>query len=247
MRTVTDFHSHILPGIDDGSASVEESIAMLRMEAEQGIRRVVATPHFYAGYDSPERFLENRDRAEALLRAEMARHDGMPELLIGAEVYFFRGMSESDLLPQLTIREKSCILIEMPPAPWPEDLLRELENIHARRGIMPIIAHIDRYIGPFRTYGLPQRLAQLPVLVQANASFFLERGTASMAMRMLKADQIQLLGSDCHNITTRKPNLSTALDRIQRKLGPGAVAGIREYEETILGAQAALPGGEEME
>lgn len=242
MRNVTDFHSHILPGIDDGSASVEESIALLTMEAEQGVRRVVATPHFYAGYDSPERFLENRDRAESLLRVEMARHGGLPELLIGAEVYFFRGMSESDLLPQLTIRGKSCILIEMPPAPWQTDHFWELERIWERRGIVPIIAHVDRYIGPFRTWGIPQRLAQLPVMVQANGAFFLERGTSAMAMRMLKADQIQLLGSDCHNMTVRKPNLSAALDRIQRKLGDGAIAGIREYEEKLLGVQPLPPG-----
>lgn len=236
MDNITDFHSHILPGIDDGSASLEESVAMLRMEAEQGIRRVVATPHFYADWDSPERFLEKRNRAEMLLREEMAKHEGLPQLLIGAEVYFFRGISESELLPQLTIQKKSCILIEMPPAPWPENFYRELENISERRGIVPVIAHIDRYIGPFRTYGIPQRLAQLPVLVQANGSFFLERGTSAMAMRMLRADQIQLLGSDCHNMTTRKPNLSAAVDRIRRKLGPDAIAGIREYEEKLLGA-----------
>lgn len=241
MHRITDFHSHILPGIDDGSASVTESVAMLRLEAEQGIRRVVATPHFYSGYDSPERFLENRDRAEALLRAEMAQYEEMPQLFVGAEVYFFRGMSESDFLPQLTIRGKSCILIEMPPAPWPEDFFRELENMWKYRGIMPVIAHIDRYIGPFRTYGIPQRLEQLPVLVQANGSFFLDRGTASMAMRMLKADRIHLLGSDCHNMTNRKPNLSAALDRIQRKLGMDALVHLREYEEKLLGAQPALP------
>lgn len=234
MHTVTDFHSHILPGIDDGSASVEESIAMLRMEAEQGIRRVMATPHFYAGHDSPDRFLKKRDRSEAQLRTEMAKHGGLPEILVGAEVYFFRGMSESEILPQLTIREKHCILIEMPPAPWPEDFVRELENIYERRGIVPIIAHIDRYIGPLRTYGLPRRLAELPILVQANGSFFLERSTSAMAMRMLMADQIQLLGSDCHNLSARKPNLSAALDRIQRKLGPEAIARICEYEEKLL-------------
>ena len=79
MSGIIDFHSHILPGIDDGSASVAESIAMLRLEAEQGIRRVVATPHFYAAYDSPERFLEKRDRAEAALRAAMAQETDLPE------------------------------------------------------------------------------------------------------------------------------------------------------------------------
>ena len=60
MEKVIDFHSHILPGIDDGSASVEQSIAMLRMEAEQGIDHVVATPHFYPQYDTPEHFLRKR-------------------------------------------------------------------------------------------------------------------------------------------------------------------------------------------
>ena len=65
---VTDFHSHVLPGIDDGSTSVEESIAMLRMAAEQGVRRVIATPHFYPRHDSPEHFLEKRNLAESALR-----------------------------------------------------------------------------------------------------------------------------------------------------------------------------------
>ena len=65
---VTDFHSHILPAIDDGSATVEESVAMLRMEAEQGITHVVATPHFYAAHQTPETFLQARDAAEAALQ-----------------------------------------------------------------------------------------------------------------------------------------------------------------------------------
>lgn len=226
---VTDFHSHILPGIDDGSANLEESIAMLSMEAEQGVRRVIATPHFYARYDSPEHFLEKRDRAEALLRKELEKHGGLPEIMVGAEVYYFRGMSESDFLDQLTIRGKHCILVEMPPVPWKDEIYGELAAIWEKRHIIPIVAHIDRYIAPFRTHQIPQRLAQLPVFVQANAGFFLERSTASMAMRMLKADQIQLLGSDCHNLDTRAPNLGPATERIRSSLGPEVLERIRAY------------------
>lgn len=232
---MVDFHSHVLPGVDDGSGSVAESVAMLQLEAQQGIGHVVATPHFYAQYDAPEEFLQRRSRAETALREEMAKHSGLPELSIGAEVYFFRGMSESDFLPQLTIGGKRHILIEMPPAPWREEIFRELEGIRARQGITPVIAHIDRYIAPFRTYGIPRRLAELPVLIQANADFFLERSTAGMAMRMLKAGRIQLLGSDCHNLSSRKPNLGAAARRIGRKLGPDALAEIRNYERKILG------------
>ena len=68
MGGIIDFHSHILPGIDDGSRSVEESIALLQKEAEQGISHVVATPHFYPQLDTPERFLKRRAEAEAALR-----------------------------------------------------------------------------------------------------------------------------------------------------------------------------------
>ena len=68
MREIIDFHSHILPGIDDGSRNVEESIALLRKEAEQGITHVIATPHFYPQHDTPERFLKRRNEAETVLR-----------------------------------------------------------------------------------------------------------------------------------------------------------------------------------
>ena len=234
MQGMIDFHSHVLPGIDDGSTSLEQSITMLRMEAEQGIGHVVATPHFYPQYDTPEHFLQKRTKAELALRQEMQRHSGLPELSIGAEVYFFRGISDSDVVSELTIAGKECILIEMGMPPWSDAVYRELEGLYIKRGLIPIIAHIDRYIGRFRTYGIPERLAQLPVLVQANSEFFLERSTASMAMRMLKKNRIHLLGSDCHNLTSRKPNLGTALEEIQKRLGDKPLGEIQKCQQLVL-------------
>ena len=235
MTRIVDFHSHILPDMDDGSASVEESLAMLRMEQEHGITHVVATPHFYARYDSPAQFLQKRGRAEAMLREEMEKYKDLPQLTVGAEVYYFAGMSESEFLPQLTIGGGNCILVEMPHGPWTDQMYRELTAIWEKRKILPIIAHIDRYIRPFRTCRIPQKLAELPVFVQANADFFLESSTSGMAMRMLKRDQIQLLGSDCHNMGSRKPNLGEAVERIRRKLGEEALDVIRDYECKVLG------------
>ena len=240
---ISDFHSHILPGIDDGSSSCEESIAMLRMEAEQGIRHVVATPHFYARYDNPEEFLRKRARAEKMLREEMAKEKGLPEVSIGSEVHFFNGIGDSDVVPRLTIGSKRCILIEMPHTPWTPAMYRELENISLKQDLIPIVAHMDRYISPFRTYNIPEYLADLPVLVQANADFFLKRSTAAMAMRMLKAGQIHLLGSDCHNLTSRKPNLGEAVSRIQQKLGREALDRISVNEQVVLGLDDAQRKG----
>jgi len=234
MSTVIDFHSHVLPGIDDGSSSVEMSVSMLEKEASQGITHVVATPHFYAQHDTPERFLRKRAEAETLLREEMTRHEGLPKLTVGAEVYFFQGMSESDILRRLTIGNGKCILIEMPLPPWTDRMYREVEHIREKQGLIPIIAHVDRYIAPFRTYQIPERLSRRPVIVQANASFFLRRATRRMAFQMLRDGEIHLLGSDCHDLSDRAPNLGEAVCAITKRLGEDAVSRINAVEKDIL-------------
>ena len=229
-----DFHSHILPGVDDGSDSVEMSVAMLQMEAEQGIEHVVATPHFYAHRHRPEKFLSDRDRAEEALRRELQKYPNLPRLSIGAEVFYFHGMSESEFLPQLTIQGTSSIMIEMGRAPWPDAAYRELERIYQQWGITPVIAHVDRYVSPFRTHGILKRLEQMPVLVQANTSFFLKPSTACMAINGLRKGQIQLLGSDCHDLHNRKPDMADAIKVIERRLGIDAITYIREHSSQAL-------------
>ena len=234
MSALFDFHSHILPGVDDGSASLEESLTLLRLEAEQGVSHVVATPHFYPQYDSPERFLERRERAEKELREALKTHPELPAVSMGAEVYYYHGISNSDVISELTIEGKRCILIEMPGAPWTDTMFRELEALYERRGIVPIIAHLDRYIGRFHMFGIPKRLERMPVMIQANAEFFLHRSTAAMALRMLKRGQIHLLGSDCHNLTSRKPNLGEAADVIRKRLGEDALDGLASCAQDVL-------------
>lgn len=241
----TDFHSHILPGIDDGSRSVEESLAMLRMEARQGIRHIVATPHFYPRNTSPAEFLEKRAESFRLLQEAMAQEPPLPQVHLGAEVYFFPGISDCEQLRELTIDQNGYILIEMPLAPWTERMYRELQDIHYKQGLLPIVAHVDRYIRPFKTYDIPKRLADMPVLVQANASFFQDRLARSMAMRMLRGGQIHLLGSDCHNLTSRAPNLDQAIRLIRKQLGEEALQWIQSNaDEVLLGEEgiSAFPG-----
>ena len=161
----------------------------------------------------------------------------VPALRLGAEVYYYPQMSHSGVLEEFAIEGTRTILIEMPMGVWTDRMYRELEDIYNNLGLTPIVAHVDRYLGRFRDYGIPKALEQLPVLVQANAGFFLRPATASMAMKLLKADQIQLLGSDCHNLTTRPPEMGAAVRRIEEKLGQGIPDRIRNYEHMILDVQ----------
>lgn len=234
MIEIVDFHSHVLPGIDDGSNSVEQSIAMLQMEVEQGIQHVVATPHFYPKHHMPEDFLSRRAESESLLRTEMSKNESMPHVSVGAEIYFFSGIANSEVLQELTIDKKGCIILEMPPYPWTESMYKEMEDIVIKQGITPVIAHIDRYIRPFRTHGIPEQLAELPVLVQANASFFLKASTRRLALRLLREDKIHLIGSDCHNTSTRKPNMGLAIATIEKRLGAEALERIQAYQQMLL-------------
>lgn len=234
MSAVIDFHSHILPGIDDGSKNTDQSLAMLQMQWQQGIREIVATPHFYPQHDRLESFLERRKESEAALREKIRGIPNIPQLHIGAEVHYFRGISDCEELPLLTIDGGQYILVEMPHGIWTEEMYHQLERIHTKRNLYPIIAHIDRYLGIFRAAKLLQRLEELPVLIQANAEFFLERKREKTAMRMLQDGKIHLLGSDCHNLNDRKPNLSEALQKIEKRLGASGMETIRKFENLVL-------------
>ena len=228
-----DFHTHILPGVDDGSTSVRQSLQMLQAEKAQGIDRVILTPHFYADHDSPERFLKRRKRAAEELKSALAECEEVPDIAIGAEVKYFDGISDCEFLYDMSILGTSCILIEMPMTHWSERMLDEVVGIRQKQGLIPVIAHIDRYISPFRSHGLPQKLTQLPVLVQANADFFLRSATRAMALRMLAADRIHLLGSDCHNLKERAPNLGEAVKIIRKKSGEKCIDRIDAHEQYI--------------
>jgi len=228
---MTDFHAHLLPALDDGSDSLETSLAMLEIWQSQGIGRVCATPHFYAERTTPERFLRRRAEALEALRAAMGPAEGSPALLCGAEVRFFDGISGAEALPSLCLEGTDLLLLEMPFTHWTERMLSEVGELR-QRGVRPVAAHLERYLdlNPRQTI---RRFLQMDVLIQCNAEFFLSRRTAGKALRMLREEQIHFLGSDAHNMRSRAPNLGPALALIERKLGPRALDRLAALEGMI--------------
>ena len=231
---MTDFHSHFLPGIDDGSDSVETSLQMLALWRGPGrVDRLCATPHFYAEHNTPGRFLRRRARALASL-TQAAADQGvpLPEILLGGEVRFFDGIGAAEDLPALCLEGTNLLLLEMPFVPWTDRMLGEVAELR-RRGLTPVAAHVERYMG-FNSARMMRAFFDLDILIQCNAEFFLTRHTARKALRMLDRGQIHFLGSDAHNTTTRRPNLAEALSLIEKKLGPDAIDRLRAMEAAYL-------------
>lgn len=233
-RPSVDFHTHILPEVDDGSKSVEMSLQMLREEQKSGIKTVVATPHFYPNADLYEDFQERRKNALEKLK-EAAKGEELPNIILGAEVFYAEGIENWDILSELAIEGTKFILIEIPHTGFTERHLKGLSKFEDRTGYTPIVAHLDRYMKFFNTHGLPEKLAEMELLVQVNASYFLDFPDRLQALSLLKQDKIHLLGSDCHNLTYRSPNLNLAYDIIEQKLGKEAISKFTEYEDLVFG------------
>ncbi len=234
-RLSVDFHTHILPCVDDGSSSLSQTVDMLRAEFQMGIETIVATPHFYADIDTPENFLQRRQRAFENINEAISNTDELPRIILGAEVLYFDGIENWDILPSLAIEGTRYILIEMPSAPFSKKSLDTLSVFKEKTGYTPIIAHLDRYITLFRTFNLPEILSQMDVLVQVNASCFLKFPDSVLAIKLLKNNKIHLLGSDCHNLTTRQPNLDKAQKVIIQKAGEQTLNRLVEFQNLVLG------------
>ena len=211
-----DFHSHILPGIDDGSQRVQDSLEMLRRLGMQGVDTVVLTPHFYADRNSVEQFLARRQGA--FDRLQKALPNDVPQLLLGAEVLYYPGISRLELLKKLCMEGTNVLLLEMPFSRWSEYEVREVCEMASGGDVTVLLAHIERYLA-FQKQEVWERLLDCGVLMQSNAEFFLAPVLRRRALQLLRKDRIHVLGTDTHNLTTRAPHMDAAMAYIKKHLG----------------------------
>lgn len=224
---MVDIHTHILPQMDDGSSSVEETLQMLQQLRQQGVKTVVATPHFYPRSDNPKAFLARRTASVALLPA---MEEALPQILLGAEVGYFTGMSRSEELQDLQLGQTGLLLIEMPFDNWTDRIVQEVCEIPAKRGLQPVIAHVNRYRnkGQLGKYG--QFLLREGILFQCNADAFDKLFSRNWTLKALRKGQIHFLGSDCHNCTARPPKIAAARRTILKKAGKAPLEQIARIE-----------------
>ena len=232
---MTDLHTHILPGIDDGSKNTEMSIQMLKAELEQGIDSVALTSHFYRDLETPEKFLMKRQKAfEELNKAISDSNESFPKLYLGAEVAWVQGLADWEEAEALCYEGTRFMLVEPPFQPWTSVFVREMIELQSRRNITPVIAHIDRYYNSQTKESL-KAILDMDFPVQISSSAFLDFWSKGTALKYIREGKAQFLISDCHNMTSRRPNLREAMDVIIKKFGNDAFRLFDETDDFLMG------------
>lgn len=226
-----DFHSHILFEMDDGSRSGEESVAMLTALAEQGVELVAATPHFYPFREDPDTFLKRRAAAYERLRPLL--REGHPTIRLGAEVAYYSGISRSTELHRLTLEGTGILLLEMPPRPWSDSEIGEVIDLSCVGQMTTVLAHIERYPS-LKNNEVLDLLISRGVLMQGGTEPFFSFFSSRLAISRLKSGRIHLLGSDCHNMTSRPPRYGEAIARIRKKLGGAALDALDAFAHELI-------------
>lgn len=211
---MTDLHTHILPGIDDGAIDEGVSSEQMKSLLEQGVDKVVFTSHYYGRKRSPKQFLEAR--ADALCRIKDLIPEGM-ETYLGAEVHFAAEMAASDeSICSMAIGNTRYILAELPfTTAWNKGLWRRLEDFISSTDYIPVIAHVERYDEARKKPALLSELVDMGCLLQVNTQAFLKKEDSAMAFALLEHGLVHCLGTDTHNMRERAPKYAAAKEAIE--------------------------------
>lgn len=221
-----DLHAHILPGIDDGPKSLEDSLEMARLAVADGITTAVATPHLFRhklvnfkDLNSPEAIIRGvEDFKQHLLEAEIKLN-----VLPGCEIPLFGDIIKFiDTNRIVTINGgRRYICLELPDSiipPATEEIIFQLNS----RGFTPIITHPER--NPV-LYEMPHKLRRflsLGCLAQFTAQS-LTRGFGwrvfRFTKRLIREGMVHMMATDAHNLSSRPPLMGKALKRLSKLVG----------------------------
>lgn len=220
--TFLDIHAHILPNVDDGARDTETAIKLLEMLKQQGVGYVIATPHFYPDIDNAEEFAENVGVSYSELKKEIL-HKDLPKVFLGCELRYFGGMGKSRAINQFVISGTNYLLLELPYGePITKSVLQDIIDIGEKQGLVPILAHIERY---GRVSGFKKLLKLISdgyALAHINASSVVCKETANLCEKLIKKGYVSFLASDTHSPKHRPPEIKQALQIISKRLGRSA-------------------------
>src|SRR3989442_11684276 len=217
-----DIHSHILPGVDDGARSLEESLKMAEIAAADGIQQMVATPHLFNGLSNDPNPAEICERVAAL----QSGIGGNLKILPGCEAHVIHDIADRVKRQSVTtINRRNYLLVEFPQVTVPvgaDEVFYKLEL----QGIHPILVHPERNIQIQMRPSLVAEYVMRGVFIQVTAmSVAGEFGTSAKkcAETLLEHHCVHFLATDAHRPSKRPPILSRGRDAAARIVGEGAV------------------------
>ena len=223
-----DIHSHILPGMDDGSHSVEQSLAMLRIASEEGTEIIFATPHNMPGKGtpSPERVYEEVEKLQ-----DLADEEGIPIMIVPGTEYFFREevMELFEDEQAIPFGDSEYVLVEFDPLAEKNYIRNSLRSIMST-AYTPVLAHVERYAKVMEDIDFVEGLRKMGVLIQVNASSVIgDNGwkTKSDVKKLLKRGIVDFIGTDAHSDGRRAPRMAKCAAYLQKKYGS-------EYADELL-------------
>lgn len=217
MRYV-DFHSHILPKMDDGSRNGRMSVDMLDMLAEEKVCTVFATPHFYCYNESIASFLERRDSALRILNDALSDSLNAVEVRMGAEIRVVREMpafDENDI-GCLKLEGTDLMLFELPYNNYDAYMGENIHNISVKHGIRPVIAHVERYLSLYSSTDYEELLSIPNVICQITSDFYESKKKAEFTANLIHDGVPVIFGSDCHNTKDRPPLMHSGFSRLKK-------------------------------
>ena len=231
-----DFHSHILPNIDDGSKSLEDSIKIVEEARQAGFNKIISTSHYM------ERYYECGESERIQLLEKVKENTKGVELFLGNEIYATYNMAE--LIEEKrasTINNSRYVLFELPlnskPMNAEEIVYRLIEN-----GYIPIIAHPERYSYVQDDIEFIEKLYDMGALLQANFGSIIGlygKRAEKTVKKLFKEGLIQFLGSDVHRTNQIYPKMPKIMKKLKKILSD------REIKElTELNAQKVLDNEE---
>ena len=234
-----DLHNHILPKMDDGSKSVEESVQLLTTLASQKVTDAALTPHYLPGHEPIATFLHRREKSYELLKPHLLPQ--MPKIHLGAEVSYYEGISDLKDIEKLRISDSKLLLVEMPIGKWSDYVVHEIMELACIPQTQVVLAHIERY-QQLQSSAVWNQLLQNDILMQVNATYFSSFSLKRKALRQLQNNEIHFLGSDCHNTTTRPPNVGVAYEYIRRKMGQEFLNSFVEFGHSFFNSPISSVG-----